>query len=645
MLDINALSQLQSLKKEIRDSVPRFTGRVRASRGRYGFVNTEDGASYFLTPEEMDKVLPDDTIDFRVEPAPDGKEQAIVEKLVSSEITSFYGTYIVRGKGHFIDPDHPTLKRWVFIPPQLRQGAKDGDLVKGHVSLHPMEKGANGKLQAAVDTIIGNLSDPGIEQNFTLSKWNLPVCFNLDIQDEIKALQKQSLEALLETRTDFSHLPFVTIDSASTRDLDDALFAEAQSEGWTLWIAIADPSAWIQPGSLLDADANKRGTSVYLPDFVIPMLPSEASENLCSLQANELRPAMVVELRIGEDGAIRQTHLYQATIKSHAKLTYSQVTQLVEGEHSDISADLQGPLLHLHDCANALSQWRQANALVMDERPDYKLILDENGKVQDIISLERTVAHRIVEECMLACNRSVASWLAEKNSGFFIAHGGLRVERIPEVSELLKEELGLEETPNLSNLSDYIGWNQQADKANSELPLRLIISRQQDRSNLTLEAKPHFGLGFNYYTTFTSPLRKYNDLLLHRIIKQLLNKETPNLPTAESLQSIQTAQANARLASMQVENWLKLQWLDNQDKEQLYDASIVYVGPFSITVRLDNTGIEGNVEMRKKGEQWVFDSKTLSQTNGSTSLRLGQDVRVALEEVQPQASVAKFKLM
>ncbi len=645
MLDKNVLSQLQSLKQEIRESVPHFTGRVRASRGRYGFVNTDDGASYFLTPDEMDKVLPEDTIEFRVEPTPDGKEQAIVEKLIETEISEFYGTYIVRGKGHFIDPDHPTLKRWVFVPPKLRQGAKDGDLVKGHISLHPLEKGAKGKLQASVDTIIGNLSDPGIEQNFTLSKWNLPVCFGLNIQDEIKRLQKQSLTDLLETRTDLSHLPFVTIDSASTRDLDDALFAEAHSEGWTLWIAIADPSAWIQEGSLLDAEAYKRATSVYLPDFVIPMLPAEVSEQLCSLQANELRPAMVVELRINEDGTIRQMHLHQAAIKSQAKLTYNQVSQLVKGESSDISADLQGPLLHLNDCANALSQWRKTHALVMDERPDYKLILDECGKVQDIITLERTVAHRIVEECMLACNRSVAIWLAEQNTGFFIEHGGLRFERLPEVSELLKEQLGLEETPDLSNLSDYIHWNQQADKAESDIPLRLIISRQQERSNLSLEAKPHYGLGFSQYTTFTSPLRKYYDLLLHRVIKQLLNNETPTLPSAEKLLSIQTAQTNARLASMQVENWLKLQWLDNQEKEQLYDASIVYVGPFSISVRLDNTGIEGNVELRKKGEEWTFDSKTMSQTNGEVHLQLGQSVRVAVTEVQAQACIARFKLV
>ncbi len=645
MLDKNVLSQLQSLKQEIRASVPHFSGRVRGSRGRYGFVNTDEGASYFLTPEEMEKVLPGDTIEFRVEPTPDGKEQAIVEKLLSTEINEFYGTYIVRGKGHFIDPDHPTLNRWVFVPPKSRQGATDGDLVKGHISQHPLHKDAKGKLQGSVDTIVGNLSDPGIEQNFTLSKWNLPVFFSLDIQNEIKELVKQSVEDHLDTRTDLSHLPFVTIDSASTRDLDDALFAEAQSDGWTLWVAIADPSAWIKEDSLLNAEAYKRSTSVYLPDFVVPMLPAELSEQLCSLQANELRLAMVAELRINEDGTIRQSHLYQAVVKSQAKLSYNQVTQLIEGESTDISADLQGPLLHLNDCANALAQWRKTNALVMDDRPDFKLILDENGKVQDIISLERTAAHRLVEECMLACNRSVASWLAERSSGFFIEHGGLRVERIPEVTELLKEQLGLDQAPDLSNLKDFIHWNQQAEQSDSELPLRLIISRQQERSNLSLEAKPHFGLGFEHYTTFTSPLRKYYDLTLHRVIKQLLNEEAATLPTADTLQTIQTNQTNARLASMQVENWLKLQWLSNQDKEQLYDATVVFVNPFSITVRLDNTGIEGTVELRKKGEQWTFDSKTMSQSDGTTHLHLGMPVRVAVTEVQAQANIAKFKLV
>lgn len=645
MLDKNALAQLQSLKKEIHDSVPRFSGRVRASNGRFGFVNTDDNQSFFLTPDEMEKVLPGDVVEFRVEPAGEGKEQAIVEKLLNSDIREFFGTYVVRGKGHFIEADHPTLNRWIFVPPAKRNNAVPGDLVKAHISQHPFPQG---KAQADIDAVLGNPAEAGIEQRFTLAKWALPDSFSAAVQAETEALVNRGLDSVLTGRTDLSHLPFVTIDSASTRDIDDALFAEAHSAGWTLWVGIADPSALIAPGSELDKAAAERGTSVYLPDLVIPMLPPELSEQLCSLQAGELRPAMVAELRIGEDGSIQQLHLHEASIRSQAKLSYHQVAQFIAGDEADISAELRGPLLHLHHCAQALANWRKTHCLIIEDRPDYKLVFDDNGKVKDIVRMERNAAHRLVEECMLACNRSVAGWLAAQNTGFFIEHGGVRTERHGEVAALLKEQLGLEQKPELHSLAEYVNWLQRAEQAASELPLRMIISRQQERSNLSLEAKPHKGLGFEFYTTFSSPLRKYNDLLIHRIVRELLQQQTPTLPDSELLLSIQAAQTNARLAANQAEAWLKLQWLQqlqHENTELLFDASIVHMNSASMTVRLEDCGIEGSIDRRKAGKEWTFDTKTISHHSDAGRFVLGQPVRVKVLEVQPQARIARFALV
>lgn len=640
MLDINALSKLQSLKQEIRSNTLRFTGKVRASSGRYGFVSNDEGKSYFLAPEEMEKVLPDDLVDFRVEPQSDGKEQAFIEKVISSSLHSFWGSYLVRGKGHFIESD-PSIARWIFVPPQKRLNAQDGDLVKASICKHPFN---DGKAQAAVEQIIGNAKDAGIEREFTLAKWQMPSAFGAEVVDEVRNLLQEGLDKTLQSRTDLTHLPFVTIDSANTRDIDDALFAEAQSEGWTLWVAIADPSAVVLPGSALDREAKHRATSVYFPDAVVPMLPTELSEQLCSLHQDELRPALVVELRVAQDGSIRQVHLHQASMKNHAKLSYSQVSQFINGDGGEIRAEVQGPLLHLHDCANALAAWRAAQALLVEDRPDFKLLLDDQGKVQDIIRLERTVAHRMVEECMLACNRSVANWLAEQHTGFFVEHSGLRTERMGDMSALLKEQLGVDDKPSFHELGDYVKWMQLADKAQSPWPLRAILNRQQDRSGFSLEAKPHMGLGFAHYTTFTSPLRKYNDLLIHRIVKMRLNQEEVALPSNEDLLALQTAQTNGRLAAMQAETWLKLQWLEKQDKEQIYEASLIYLTPTSFTVRLDNTGIEGQVD-RRKTDDWVFDSKTMSQCRGDECFMLGSLVRVKLKEVQPQQRHVRFVLV
>ncbi|WP_430459445.1 VacB/RNase II family 3'-5' exoribonuclease [Thalassolituus sp. LLYu03] len=642
MLDKNALSQLQSLKQEIQKAVPRHEGTVRATGGRFGFVNTDDGLQFFIAPEEMEKVLPGDRIAFRVEPAGEGKEQAIIEALISTDLNEFFGTYIVRGKGHFVEADHPTLNRWIFVPPAKRMNAADGDLVRAHIAQHPYP---HGKAQAELDEIIGKGDEPHIETRFIKRKWGLTDAFAEECLAEVAALCAAGLDALTADRTDLTHLPFVTIDSASTRDIDDALYAEALSNGWNLWIGIADPAALIQPGSALDKAAAQRTTSVYFPDEMIPMLPPELSEQLCSLQQDQNRLSMVVELRISEQGAIENIHIHNALIRSHAKLSYNQVAAYLEGdEHGDLAAELHGPLIHLDACARALGNWRKTHCLIMDDRPDFKLVLDDNGKVRDIVRMERNQAHRVVEESMLACNRAVAAWLATRESGFFIEHSGVRTERKGEVAALLKEHLPLERKPELATLEEYVSLMQQADASPSELPLRTIVSRQLERSNLSLEAKPHMGLGFAYYTTFTSPLRKYNDLLIHRIVRSLLNNDSPVQPDDSLLAAIQAGQNNARICAQQSETWMKLQWLAQQDKETVYDATIIHMNSGAFTVRLDNTGIEGTID-RRKASGWTFETKTITHRSEQGLFMLGQAVKVKVQDVQAKGRAAKFALI
>lgn len=641
MLDQNALSQLKSLKQELHDSTPRFQGRVRATSGRFGFVNTDDGQQFFIPPDEMDKVLPGDVIEFRVETSGEGKQQAVIEKLIDSELDDFFGRYIVRGKGHFIEPDHGSLNRWIFVPPAKRQNCEDGDLVYARMSQHPYPKG---RAQANVEKRIGPAQGKGVEHSYIQQKFNLATDFSDAVLNEVSALSEQGLDELLTSREDFTHLPFVTIDSAGTRDLDDALYAEAHSHGWTLWVAIADPAALIQPDSELDRSAQQRATSAYFPQQVLPMLPAELSEQLCSLNEDAERAALVVELRIADSGAIENTHLYQGRIRSRAKLAYPQVAQLIAGEDNDISAELHGHLLHLHSCAQALAQFRQQHCLVMEERPDYKLLLDDDGQVRDIVKIERSDAHRLVEECMLASNRSIADWLAEKQHGIFINHAGIRTERLGEVTSLLREQLQLEQKPELAHLDQYVQQLQAAAQYEGELPLRMIVSRQLERSSLTTIDAPHFGLGFQRYTTATSPLRKYNDLLVHRIIGALLHQQPVQLPEQQQLEQIQQLQSNARMASQQTEHWLKLQWLARQPADALYDATLVHMNASNFTVRLEDTGIEGTIDRRKQRKEWTFDTKTLSHYKGEQRYILGQPIKVRIQQLDSDKRQVQFAL-
>lgn len=644
MLDQSALTQLKSLKKDIHDSTPRHEGIVRSTAGRFGFVVTDKHEQFYLSPDEMEKVLPSDRIAFRVENTAKGKQQAIIEKVVASNIKSFMGTYRVRGKGVFVEPDHPAFSRWVFVPPAKRLNAENGDLVRAHISKHPYP---HGRVQATLDEVIGKPSERHIEQRFMLQKWNIDEHTPDDANEQVQTLLER--HTLSDQRTDLTHLPFVTIDSAATRDIDDALYAEAQSQGWVVWIAIADPSALIEPGSALDTLAAKRATSAYLPDMVLPMLPRELSEGACSLQENETRPAMAVELHISNEGEIQQTNIHKALVKSHAKLSYSQVNDLIQGQDNAIAPALRGPVSHLHACSQALACFRKAHCLVMDERPDFKLITDDTGKAVDVIRLDRSDAHRLVEECMLACNRSVAHWLAERNSGFFIAHGGIRTERIGDVANLIKDALGLEKKPKIATLAlnEYVELMQQAEQAQCEWPIKAILSRQQERSQYSLEPKPHSGLGFELYTTFTSPLRKYNDLLIHRLVKQCLEAPElpPQLPEQSLLDALNEQQTHARMAATQAESWLKLEWLSKQDPQQTYAATLLQPHSAGLLVRLDDNGMEGQIIFKKNKHGPTFDSKTMSLTYQDVVYKAGQALSVNVADIDISNRQLKLNLV
>lgn len=648
MFDKSALAQLQSLKQEIHDSTPRFQGRVRSTQGRFGFVDNDQGSSYFLSPDEMEKVLAGDLIAYRVEDQSDGKQQAFVESLEETQTGTFIGRYTIRGKGHFIAPDDPMVDRWMFVPPKLRRGANDGDFVQAQLSQHPFK---SGKPQAEVLEILGQLGSPGFERQVIEAKFGL----SSEIPDKVNEAAEHACQSdqnlLLQNRTDLTHLAFVTIDSAGTRDIDDALYVEAQSDGWNLWIAIADPAAVVTPGSELDQFAKQRSTSTYYPDAVVPMLPTQISEQLCSLQQDVVRPAMVVELRIGEDGDIRHTAIHTAKICSQAKLSYHQVAALIAGTDNDIAAELQGPLLHLWDCAKALNEYRRNQCLIIDERPDYKLVLNEALEVDEIVKLERNDAHRLVEECMLACNRSVADWLTDKNSGFFIANGGVRTERLGDVMALIKETLDLTAKPKLHELDSYIEVMQQVASYQGDIKLRDIIARQQDRSLYSLISTPHMGLGFRCYTTFTSPLRKYNDLEIHRIVKQCLNadNEQVDLPTEDTLKSIQDQQLKSRQAANQVEYWMKLQWLQRQQIDKPQEVVIVHIGGQGMTCRFEDSGIEGHIECRKTKKsnkpQWQFDSQNMTQSLGEQVYRVGQKIEIEIRDLNLDERALKLNLV
>ena len=663
MLNTDSLAQLKNIKQQIKDNTPRYTGIVRAGTGRYGFVNTPDKQQFFISPDEMEKVIPGDEIQFITKKTNDGKTQSVIEKVLNSPLKDFCGQYVVKGKGHFVAPQHPTFNRWVFIPPKFRNGAKDGQLVECKLSQHPFP---HGKIQAKITNIIGSPEDDFIESQFMSKAWNLANTFT---EEEITAATDYSVKAedylMNAERQDHSSVPFITIDSATSRDLDDALFCEANDNGWNLTVAIADPTALIQPDDILDKAAQQRMTSSYMPGLTSPMLPSELSEDKLSLLADKTRPAMICKMAISSEGEITSFEFYAAIVRSHAKLNYTQVAEFLDGNSDQYSNDkadavISDSLKALSACSQALLKRRKEHHLIIKNRPDYRVVLDEHGKAKDVSELSKTSAHQLVEECMVAANRSAADFMVQNEVGLFINHNGFRTERLGDIKALVKEfpeQLVLPEGKKPHEIEGFIALQKGAQTANADevqqLDLTAIFARQLERSKYTAEPAPHMGMGLNAYTNFTSPLRRYNDLLVHRIIKQQLKQQAIEPLSDELIQAMQDKQNATRNAMWNTEQWLKAQWLEQQaaeNKDAIYDATIVQANPVGITVRLDASGLEGFVETKKLEGKWQFNAKhfqhVITDESGEITQRLGleQSVKVKVNSIKALSRDVRFTL-
>jgi exoribonuclease-2/ribonuclease R len=522
-------------------------------------------------------------------------------------------------------------------------------------------------VQADVLEVVGQTRDRQIESSMMMRKWDIAGEFSEHCNNEAQALLSVMDEATTtEERKNLTALNWLTIDSAMSRDLDDALYCEKTASGWALQVAIADPSCAIKPGSEIDKEALRRGASSYFADNMIPMLPSLLSEGAFSLLPEQERPAMVCHLAISEQGEITDCRIENALIESKAKLSYVQVATYLDGISSDLVTLIAEPikpvLTVLNDCALALNGYRRKNNLVLDDRIEFKATLNENGKVEQILSLERNQAHKLVEECMVAVNRSVANFLAEKEHGLFIQHAGIRSERQGEARALVKEQLNVANPEKVASLEGFVeiqqliaAGNPDADGAPFELPLQAILARQLERSKYGTEVKPHVGMGLPAYTTFTSPIRKYNDLLVHRLVKAYLAEgrleETQISPIgADILEQVGKAQNNSRMAAWQSDQWLKAEWLLRQYAEEKKGpeslqrgGQIVQVNSGGFTVRLDDCGIEGQVDVRRNKE-WKFDTKTMTHSKGEVTYRLEQKVNVSIASITPVLREVKFTL-
>lgn len=646
MLNIDALQQLKSLKKDIKDSKEIVQGIVKGSNNRFGFVTLSDGKDIYLSPDEMLKVFPGDEVQIDVQKDSKGKEFGLIEKLIKTNLKKFVGKYVIKGKAHFVDVDVAGMSRWIFIPPNKRNNAQENDLLYCQVMQHPIK---NGKPQAEILKIIGSIDKPGVERDYVICKHQIESDWDNETLVQTNSLTEQTIIDQQQGRQDLRSLPFVTIDAASTTDMDDALFVETTENGWKLKVAIADPTAIIASGSALEKTAFKRMTSIYFPDEPLAMLPESISTQLCSLLPKVDRLALICELEIDKTGAVDSYKIYEATIHSRAKLSYEEVAAFIDAPADThplkVDADVASILELLSTLTSTLKQWRADNALLSEERPDYRLRLNEQKKIAKIDVLEQNTAHSIVGECMIAANRCAADLLSQSSSaGLFVTHAGIRSERQSNVLDVARSRWNEATPENLTEKDNYVKLVRLAQQDSALPPIKSIIARQHERSLFSTTVKPHFGMGLDAYTTFTSPLRKGNDLYVHRLIKKIINAEPANIFSDSDLLQLQEQTFAARRAVNEMEQWLKCQYIEPL-KDRTFEATVVRMTSAGCQVRINENGIEGFVSTKAMPVKYSFDPNLMTLTSKSKDqFMLDQLINVSLDSIDWKRKQIQFKV-
>ncbi|AMO49683.1 exoribonuclease-2 [Kosakonia oryzendophytica] len=584
MLQDNPL--LAQLKQQLHSQTPRAEGVVKGTEKGFGFLEVDAQKSYFIPPPQMKKVMHGDRI-IAVIHSEKERESAEPEELVEPFLTRFVGKVQKKDDRLSIVPDHPLLKD--AIPCRAARGVehdfKEGDWAVAEMRRHPL-KGDRG-FYAELTQFITFAEDHFVPWWVTLARHNLE-------KEAPNGVATEMLDDGLE-RVDLTALDFVTIDSASTEDMDDALYVEETRDGkLQLTVAIADPTAWIAEGSKLDDAAKIRAFTNYLPGFNIPMLPRELSDDLCSLRANEVRPALVCRMTLDSEGAIDSNiEFFAATIESKAKLAYDDVSDWLEnsGEWQPPSDAIAAQIRLLHRVSQLRAEWRHAHALVFKDRPDYRFVLGEKGEVLDIVAEPRRVANRIVEESMIAANICAAQVLRDKlGFGIYNVHMGFDPANSEQLAAMLKTHGMHVDAEEVLTLDGFCKLRRELDAQPSGF-LDSRIRRFQSFAEISIEPGPHFGLGLEAYATWTSPIRKYGDMVNHRLLKAIIKGETPKRPQDDTTVQMAERRRLNRMAERDVGDWLYARFLqDKAGTDTRFSAEIIDVSRGGMRVRLVDNG-------------------------------------------------------
>lgn len=673
-------------------------GTVQGHRDGHGFVVRDDGQSdIYLPPNEMRAVLHKDRVTVRIvrsdrKGRPEGRVLEIIERASQPII----GRLLQESGIWIVVPEDKRYGQDVLIPKTATGSAKPGQVVVVELTDIPV---LYGQPVGRIKEILGEVDDPGMEIEIAVRKFSVPHEFS----DACIAVARTLPDAVRpqdkKRRVDLTDIALVTIDGEDARDFDDAVYCEptkigrgkAAVKGWRLLVAIADVSHYVETGSAIDIDAYDRATSVYFPRRVIPMLPEKLSNGLCSLNPEVERLCMVCDMVVTEEGDVSAYQFYPAVMWSHARFTYNEVAAILanpRGPEALKRKERVSNLLNLQGVYHALQKSRARRGAVDFETVETQIVCDEAGHIEKIVPRTRNDAHKLIEEAMLAANVCSADFIAQsKHAGLFRVHEGPTPEKIEILRNYLKATgLGLTISDDPATAEFQVIANATKDRPDAQ-QIHSMLLRSMQQAIYTPVNNGHFGLAFDAYTHFTSPIRRYPDLLVHRVIKAILAKtkyQLPVLPTpgeahaklsrrlekglaarvaepgqkpkkqSPETQAWQAAglhcSANERRAdeaSRDVEAWLKCKYM-HEHLGEAYDGMVSSATSFGIFVTLDEMYVEGLVHITELGGDYFrFDEIHQDLRGERTGMRyaIGTRVRVQVSRVDLDGRRIDFRLI
>ncbi|SMN11547.1 3'-to-5' exoribonuclease RNase R [uncultured Candidatus Thioglobus sp.] len=611
-------------------------GIINANPKGFGFVilDQEDTRDLRLSHQQMKLVFHGDRVKARML---DSRGDSEIVEVVESVKTLVGRLHLEGDNAPYIVVDDRRICNNVSIPEVTAENT-DKQIVVVEITKSPTFKEL---AEGRIVHILGNYMDEGVETEAALIRNDIPVNFSEESLAQTANLPTEVTEEDKQGRVDITDMKLVTIDGEDSRDFDDAVYAEPNEHGWKLVVAIADVSHYVTEGSALDAESIERGNSVYFPRRVIPMLPEELSNGLCSINPDVERLCMTCEMNIDKQGKLLDCTFYPAVMFSHARLTYNKVGAILEDgdkalieEYSSVMDNLNA----LYDLYKALKDARIRRGVMDFDRIESQIVFDDNGKIENIVASSRNDAHKVIEECMLMANQATAKFLAANDEDFlYRIHPKPTAEKV-EVTRQFLTAVGLTLEGGAQPESKHFAKVLEAAKGrDDENIIKTVVLRTMKQAVYTPANEGHFGLAFDDYTHFTSPIRRYPDLLVHRAIYRVLEQQTrkPSKRMSELGEQMSVTERRANMATRDVEQWLKCEYMSDKVGEE-FNGIISGVASFGIFIELTEVFVEGMISIRDLGDEYYNYDEVHHQMKGSRTgktYQLGDTIKVQIASV------------